>query len=122
MNIQSNASGVSVETVALVAALQLETLTKRQLRILEGVFDILQSPSMAPLQRVNELRRYLGAIQGVVEFVMPMQTVPLDPVPSVVERLLDEHSSSTSTIDADDIIGWVKLCKKLHVTMIAKAS
>lgn len=99
MNTQSNASGVSIECVALCAALQLETLTIRQMLILDYVLDILKSPSLPSLKRRDELDRLLTISQKVVQFEVSFEGVPLDPQAALSIMRMGREGSSKSTMD-----------------------
>jgi hypothetical protein len=99
MNTQSNASGVSVECVALCAALQLETLTIRQMLILDYVLDILKCSSLGSLQRRDELDRLLTISQKIVQFEVTFEGVPLDPRAALAIMRMGREGSSKSTMD-----------------------
>jgi len=114
MNIQSNASGTYVETVALLAAVDSCVSTKRRLEILDEVLHLLMSPSMPSLVRTEKLRVLLNNVQSFVEFVGGGECVPLDPALSSTEKSLDKISSSKSTTAKGIRLAKKKYCQKLE--------
>jgi hypothetical protein len=79
MNIQSNASGSNLESVAFMVAYAKLLTPERQIKFLDQIIDLIQSPSLSSLRRMVELCNILMQYQELVTFIHSTEAGPLEP-------------------------------------------
>lgn len=79
MNTQSNASRSRVESVAFMAAFASLLSAERQIKFIDDVLDIIDSPSLSSLGRMVQLRNLLMKHQELVTFIHDPKAVLLEP-------------------------------------------